>query len=139
MSDRESQPPPVGPARRVAFTAGTESLARPLDPGHELTIDNASGGPIWVRAGRGWADGGGPAEAERLRAEVVTLRGERDAALLELSRASHRLGMLVGVVEALADRLDYLQGLWGKEAITDRMAESLRAALAETRAEDTRS
>jgi hypothetical protein len=69
----------------------------------------------------------------RLAADAMDrLAVERDAAINQLSRVSTRVGLVEGTLAAVADRLDYLQSLWGKEGITDRMAQRVREVLAET-------
>ena len=40
---------------------------------------------------------------------------------------------LLAACEAVLDRLDYLRGLWGDEAITRRLGDQIRAAVTATR------
>lgn len=66
------------------------------------------------------------AEGEGLICEVFPLRAEYEAngRLLAASKDLHE------ALQAVAYQLDYLQGLWGKENVTDRVAEKVKAALA---------
>lgn len=64
-----------------------------------------------------WMEAAEEEHGHRLAAEAG-----RDAALA-------RCGRLESLLTSLADRLDYLQGLWGKEAITQRVVDAIQCEL----------
>lgn len=129
--DRISPPeaPPVGHPRTWTIQPTTDSLCRPLEPGEECRIVNESGERRLVAVDAWYISKLNEAEAERDAA-----RAERDSAISYLGVASRANGRLESLLDTLADRLDYLENLWGAEAVTRRTIQQIREARAEMKA-----
>lgn len=67
------------------------------------------------------------AELDALRVELRKARESRDAAIREASHWAQRAGRVEGVLIAVKDRLAYLQGLWGAEALTQGVIDAIEA------------
>lgn len=136
MNDRESPREPL-PAPPRRWAVGPHSLAsmRPLEAGEELGVVNEADTRLVIFAAR--ADESPTiAFARRMEAERDRARHGCHAAVAELGATARRLGRLESLLRTLADRLDYLQGLWSSEAVMQRTIEQLRGVLAEIAAED---
>lgn len=71
-------------------------------------------------------------EADVLRVELARTRRERDALRGERDKAVWERDRLRAALEIVGGRLDYLQNLWGKEGVTERVAQTIRNALVTT-------